>query len=53
MKSMSERIKKMAQQPNGIYLASLKPNPRELAQRLVSQGALFNIGNGRFKWSGE
>ena len=53
MKSMRERIKQLASNKTGMSINSLKPNPRELAQRLVSQGALFSIGNGKFKWSGE
>jgi hypothetical protein len=51
MKGLHDKIKKQAQ-TKGVKLSELKPNSREIAQRLINQGALHNVG-GVYRWSGD
>ena len=43
MKSLHKRIKQQAQH-KGVRLSELKPNSREIAKRMIEQGALYCVG---------
>jgi len=51
MKSLHKRIQQQAER-NGVKLSELKPNSREIAQRMIEQGALYCVGV-VYRWSGD
>ena len=51
-KGLHGQVKRKAEQPGGVSLINLKPNEREVAARLVKQGALHNVG-GKLVWQGD
>lgn len=52
-RGLHNQVKRKSQQRGGVSLAQLKPNEREIAQRLISQGALHPVGGGKFEWQGD
>ena len=48
-RGLHNQVKRKAEQPGGVSLMKLKPNERDIAQRLVKQGALHSVG-GKLVW---
>lgn len=42
-KGLHAQVKRKAENKGGVSLQELKPNEREVAQRLISSGALFSV----------
>lgn len=51
-KGLHATLKQKAQRPGGVSLMDLKPNSREIAKRLIEQGALHSVG-GKLVWQGD
>lgn len=49
MVSLHQNIKKLAQSPGGLRLSVLKPNSREIAERLIESGELIKHGDA-YRW---
>lgn len=49
-KGLHNQVKRKAEHPAGISLAQLKPNERDVAKRLIEQGALLSVPGNRFVW---
>ena len=45
-------VKRKAERSHGVSLTELKPNEKEIAKRLLKQGALFSVG-GKLMWQGD
>lgn len=48
MNSLHDQVKKRAQS-GGVALSALKPNSREIAQRMIENGELIKDGN-IYRW---
>ena len=48
---LHKRIQQQAER-NGVKLSELKPHSREIAKRMIEQGALYCVG-GVYQWSGD
>lgn len=48
MNSLHDQVKKRAQN-GGVALSALKPNSREIAQRMIERGELIKDGN-IYRW---
>lgn len=49
MTSLHQNIKKLSQSPDGLRLSVLKPNSRQIAERMIANGELIKVGN-VYKW---
>lgn len=51
-KGLHNNVKHKAERSQGVTLQELPPNQREIAQRLIKQGALFTVDGKFYQWGG-